>query len=207
MGDLKLEDHVMEEPSLDSINIDLELDTLNSMASESEKISFEETVSEESLHEEAQELTLSDNDSFLSEEINLSEENFAPEMPELDALDAEIELGGEESFAKVVPEGFVVDAEEENPSLDLSTADEIEPFEMEEADSTAVTVEELPISSSDSESNGREVLPANLRQEVKTVLSYMDQLLESLPESKIEEFARSEYFDTYKKLFEELGLA
>jgi len=207
LGDLKLEDHVMEEPSLDSINIDLELDTLNSMASESEKISFEETVSEESLHEEAQELTLSDNDSFLSEEINLSEENFAPEMPELDALDAEIELGGEESFAKVVPEGFVVDAEEENPSLDLSTADEIEPFEMEEADSTAVTVEELPISSSDSESNGREVLPANLRQEVKTVLSYMDQLLESLPESKIEEFARSEYFDTYKKLFEELGLA
>jgi hypothetical protein len=34
----------------------------------------------------------------------------------------------------------------------------------------------------------------------------MDQLLESLPEDKIEEFAKSEYFDTYKKLFEELGL-
>jgi hypothetical protein len=35
----------------------------------------------------------------------------------------------------------------------------------------------------------------------------MDQLLESLPDEKIEEFARSEYFDTYKKLFKELGLA
>jgi hypothetical protein len=35
----------------------------------------------------------------------------------------------------------------------------------------------------------------------------MDQLLESLPEEKIEEFAQSEYFDTYKKLFKELGLA
>jgi hypothetical protein len=34
----------------------------------------------------------------------------------------------------------------------------------------------------------------------------MDQLLESLPDDKIEEFARSEYFDTYKKLFKELGL-
>jgi hypothetical protein len=34
----------------------------------------------------------------------------------------------------------------------------------------------------------------------------MDQLLESLPEEKIEEFANSEYFETYKKLFDELGL-
>jgi hypothetical protein len=34
----------------------------------------------------------------------------------------------------------------------------------------------------------------------------MDQLLESLPEEKIEEFASSKYFDTYKKLFSELGL-
>jgi signal transduction histidine kinase len=52
-----------------------------------------------------------------------------------------------------------------------------------------------------------EGIPSNLQQELKTVLSYMDQLLESLPEEKIEEFAKSEYFETYKKLFEELGLA
>ncbi|GHU98963.1 hypothetical protein FACS189483_07650 [Spirochaetia bacterium] len=48
--------------------------------------------------------------------------------------------------------------------------------------------------------------PPAIRHELRTVLSYMDQLLESLPEEKIEEFARSEYFDTYKKLFEDLGL-
>ena len=46
----------------------------------------------------------------------------------------------------------------------------------------------------------------NSRSEIKTVLSYLDKLLDSLPEAKIEEFARSEHFDTYKKLFEELGL-
>ena len=45
-----------------------------------------------------------------------------------------------------------------------------------------------------------------LKSEIKSVLSYLDKLLDSLPEEKIEEFARSEYFDTYKKLFEELGL-
>jgi hypothetical protein len=45
-----------------------------------------------------------------------------------------------------------------------------------------------------------------LKSEIRGVLSYLDKLLESLPENKIDEFAHSEYFDTYKKLFEELGL-
>ena len=49
-------------------------------------------------------------------------------------------------------------------------------------------------------------LPDNLKGELKSVLGYMDQLLESLPEDKIEEFAKSEHFDVYKRLFEELGL-
>ena len=49
-------------------------------------------------------------------------------------------------------------------------------------------------------------LPKELKEEIKTVLTYMDQLLESLPEEKIEEFAKSEYFETYKKLFEDLGI-
>ena len=35
----------------------------------------------------------------------------------------------------------------------------------------------------------------------------MDQLLDNLPEEKIAEFARSEHFELYKKLFVELGLS
>ena len=50
-------------------------------------------------------------------------------------------------------------------------------------------------------------LPVELKDDIKSVLSYMDQLLESLPEDKIEEFARSEHFEVYKKLFEELGIS
>jgi hypothetical protein len=49
-------------------------------------------------------------------------------------------------------------------------------------------------------------IPSKLKTELRNILSYMDQLLESLPEDKIEEFAKSEYFDSYKKLFKELGL-
>jgi len=50
-------------------------------------------------------------------------------------------------------------------------------------------------------------MPVELKEEIKSVLSYMDQLLESLPEEKIEEFANSEHFDVYKRLFEELGIS
>jgi hypothetical protein len=49
-------------------------------------------------------------------------------------------------------------------------------------------------------------LPSTIKDELSAVLCYMDQLLEALPDEKIAEFAQSEYFDTYKKLFKELGL-
>jgi len=51
-----------------------------------------------------------------------------------------------------------------------------------------------------------EELSDDLKTEIKSVLSYFDQLLEALPEEKIKEFAQSEYFVRYKRLFEELGL-
>jgi hypothetical protein len=54
--------------------------------------------------------------------------------------------------------------------------------------------------------NLAEGLPEPLREEIKSVLQYMDQLLEALPEEKIQEFARSEHFEVYRRLFEELGL-
>ena len=50
-------------------------------------------------------------------------------------------------------------------------------------------------------------IPDDLKNDVKSVLLYMDQLLENLPEEKIMEFAKSEQFTTYKKLFSELGLS
>lgn len=50
-------------------------------------------------------------------------------------------------------------------------------------------------------------IPASMKEEIKSVLTYMDQLLENLPEDKIAEFAQSEQFETYKKLFAELGLS
>ncbi|MDR2552015.1 MAG: hypothetical protein LBD31_02465 [Treponema sp.] len=77
----------------------------------------------------------------------------------------------------------------------------------ESLDISSTPVAEIGSASAMGAQMAAEEIPSGLKQELKTVLSYMDQLLESLPEEKIEEFAKSEYFDTYKKLFEELGLA
>lgn len=49
-------------------------------------------------------------------------------------------------------------------------------------------------------------IPDNLKDEIRTVLGYMDKLLEALPDEKIQEFASSDYFVMYKKLFEDLGI-
>jgi hypothetical protein len=51
------------------------------------------------------------------------------------------------------------------------------------------------------------VLPPALKNDLTTVLTYMDSLLEALPDEKIAEFAHSKQFEVYKKLFKELGIA
>ena len=65
---------------------------------------------------------------------------------------------------------------------------------------------ESPESETASASAASADIPDNLKDEIRTVLKYMDHLLEALPDEKIQEFASSDYFVMYKKLFEDLGL-
>lgn len=46
------------------------------------------------------------------------------------------------------------------------------------------------------------LLPEETLADLKKLLAYLDRLLESLPEDKIDGFARSEYFELYRKIFE-----
>jgi len=134
--------------------------------------------------------------------------------PELDDISIDIE----DMEQPVIPEGpspedFVFETEE---TMEIpADRERIEEFVEEPAGfGTEVSIAEVsePVISEPkvnkpglyTEDNG---FSSSLKEELKIVLSYMDQLLESLPEEKIEEFAKSEYFETYKKLFEELGLA
>lgn len=53
----------------------------------------------------------------------------------------------------------------------------------------------------------KEELPEDLIEDLKTLLSYLDRLLEALPEDKIDEFGRSTYFELYKKVFKTLKIS
>ncbi|MDR1375142.1 MAG: hypothetical protein LBJ24_09245 [Treponema sp.] len=107
-----------------------------------------------------------------------------------------LDIPPEEDLGELVSDGFTVEAEEAGAPAVPGGA-----FTLED-DAGKPLIPAAPVEDKSPDSS----IPVNLKQELKTVLTYMDQLLESLPEDKIEEFAKSEYFDTYKKLFEELGL-
>jgi len=69
-----------------------------------------------------------------------------------------------------------------------------EAFRLEPRESQAVT------------SGKRRYLPEDTFEDLKRLLNYLDSLLEALPEEKIDEFARSEYFELYRRVFEFFGL-
>jgi hypothetical protein len=196
----QISENPLQEPSLDEISIDLDLD----MDGDEEKIA-EEDLSPES--ESEMEFVVEDEDISLensAEDEAPKEEVPLPEAPE--SVEAAPE---EESFAQVIPEGFVVEAEDAQVPFEDDIEEEVfteGEFTAEDAGTGETAPETVPGEEEESILADDSSIPGNIRQELKTVLSYMDQLLESLPEEKIEEFAKSEYFNTYKKLFKELGL-
>jgi hypothetical protein len=125
----------------------------------------------------------------------ITEDSFEPV-----SFDDEEEIGEtllDEDLEQSLPEGLNIELEDLSP-LDLSPPEEDDvnfkfPGAADRADAGDGAVAEEPVS-------------ATLRMELRDVLVYMDKLLESLPEEKIDEFARSEHYTTYKKLFEELGI-
>jgi hypothetical protein len=149
------------------------------------------------------------------EEVAPAEELSLDELAEEPAAEPmELGAGPEAEPAAAEPLELV----EELPDLSLAdeqatpTAEGGEPVElelMEEAEGVAAEpLAELPAESPSAGARPptEEELPEDLREDVKSVLSYLDQLLEALPEEKIKQFAQSEYFGVYKRLFEELGL-
>jgi pilus assembly protein FimV len=142
-----------------------------------------------------------------SDEIEIEipdlEEEQAPGGQEHPALDLDIQTSQE-----TAPSPMEEAPEEEISDLSIEPLAEAETGEQEES-TLDLELEEVPTESiaAQEEEKQKADLNPKLKEELKSVLGYMDQLLESLPEEKIQEFARSEYFEVYKRLFEELGLA
>ncbi|MDR3167287.1 MAG: hypothetical protein LBT93_05035, partial [Treponema sp.] len=192
----QIQENPPEEPAFENIILDdLSVDEL----SEDIAVNFD-------TEDEEEEIQISLPEELPEEEIqepgDTSEEgdDFSPVIPE--AFEDK-ETNGHASFEEDLSEETIAEEtlpdilEEDASGEEENLFDETAPEETENLNTGEANQNTITYSSA---------LPSNLQEELKTVLSYMDQLLESLPEDKIEEFAKSAYFDTYKKLFKELGL-
>lgn len=191
-------------------------------ADESAEESTQTEQSDEALdftNENIEEPVLDDIDTNIAED-ELPDEILVPKADDLVVESSSNNLIEEESSPSddktMVDEPFVFDeAESKSPVAEVAE-------ETEERKSDDVSIKEnelddlLASEAALAEQNKKYIeedkqevqssIPNNLQKEIKSVLSYMDQLLENLPEEKIAEFAQSEQFETYKKLFKELGL-
>jgi len=138
----------------------------------------------------------------------------------IDDIQDQIAAYPDDNIEQVIPEGFETEIEETPVSFDDDLEEEITAENIditpdipgEVPDTAAETEKTQSVSQQDTvkqeaaKTDNFEFIPRELKSELRNILSYMDQLLDSLPEEKIEEFAKSEYFDSYKRLFKELGL-
>jgi hypothetical protein len=182
----------------------------------------------------AEEITI--DDSFLDEasldlsdavidepDLSMEIQDNPIEEPSLEHLSIELEdelPESEDDGLALIPEGFIIDSDSRDQgeeeiilpeALPEDRVEEIPDSEPEIINIDDLLEEEIPQEIPEAKPQAvvntvKEVIPTHLKTELKTVLTYMDKLLESLPDRKIEEFAKSEFFDTYKKLFRELGL-
>jgi hypothetical protein len=170
---------------------------------ESLPLDLDEGETEDLLAEESVEEVSEATELPLEEELGLESVDSVPLAPE---LTDEVPVASEEWDLDSLPpfdsqqEGLNGDAEgwSAPPS---ETPDKNEP--------AAPDLPEVPLPPPPTVSappDSRAPLPSGLKDELKAVLSYMDKLLASLPDDKIQEFAESEHFEVYKRLFEELGL-
>jgi pilus assembly protein FimV len=196
----EIHDNPLEEPSLEDISISLDLSDLNSIDLDSggaDSIEAESAEGDTELPITEDAIQVEDNLSPIPEGLAIEEDDFGGILENGVSFNEITEEVPDEISETIVqmPEETI----KEFPSV-------IEEFSSVSDDSAAVVPNET-ITEAQPLKQETSGIPENLKTELKTVLSYMDQLLEALPDDKIEEFAKSDYYDTYKKLFKELGLA
>jgi pilus assembly protein FimV len=188
----------LEELDADSGTVSEEAsDTVDSVDALTEEVDLE------ALAAEAEELT-SDEVTPPADDLEIGElEGVSDEDPGAAAVEEEIEIPFE-AEGEIAAELGADSAE----TLDLGPAEQVlDAEELPEAEEASEAEEALEVEESPAAKKATGGgIPAHLQDEIRTVLKYMDHLLEALPDEKIKEFASSDYFVMYKKLFEDLGL-
>lgn len=219
------------ESNADAMNVPSENETVGTGTEDNfeDTASFDEPTADETVtadSEETQEYEEPAFENSSDSEALASEEPISEEAPDFSEQAADETIVSEEPVAEepAFEEPTVSDSEaaqqtqdemmedimSESPSVDAALSDENVDYLSKDDDiisaDKASSEEELP-TETEAEETETSDLPSDIKADVKSVLLYMDQLLENLPEEKIMEFAKSEQFVTYKKLFNELGLS
>lgn len=134
-----------------------------------------------------------------------------PTDEEIEKLDEEIMLTEEEE--KILNEDLdleaetMEEAEQEIEELDTEDVVAVTGEELNEIMGEQASVE-VPFSGEPGPTSeqGEPTIDKQLLNNITEVLKYMDSLLGDLPEEKIEEFTKSDYFSLYKDIFEKLGI-
>lgn len=193
----------------------------NTVSKSDEEVGAAEEKTEESLFEETHEDAREPSEEELT---GIVEAEPVETISSADQWTAEVSSGTETEASaenEEVDRSFVIEetpdiiTEEETEHLQELEEEPVEPILAESYGFEPPDVKEDALSENESVPQSEEVavenqiseIPQDLKQDIKSVLVYMDQLLDSLPEEKIAEFARSEHFELYKKLFNELGLS
>ncbi|HAH63703.1 MAG TPA: hypothetical protein DCL73_16580 [Treponema sp.] len=194
---MNFDNEKLEEPDLDDLSSDTSSETLPGELPEEISIPKVDDI-----------LVESSSTDFMDSVKDTTEGSGAEEEPvDLSAAPAESSDAESSDAEPKADDASAEDIFPQEPSVaDSLTKDNIDYLSTDESaekeEETGTPEEETAPAAEKTQS-----LPGDLTQEVKSVLLYMDQLLENLPEDKIIEFARSEHFATYKKLFSDLGLS
>ena len=118
----------------------------------------------------------------------------------------EIEITPEVETGSIVGIGFEEEAKEKVEEETRGAEDVIsfveESIGLPEVEEKALSIEERGAKIEEA----IEGLSDVEKEALKKVLKYLDKLLESLPEDKVREFASSEYYDLYVRLFDKLNI-
>ncbi|MBE8364000.1 hypothetical protein [Leptospira borgpetersenii] len=120
-----------------------------------------------------------------------------PPTSDLDAFDSiDDNVSKEKAASQVVPTEDVVNEDEMVIVLDE--------YAEEEKSSPIEELRKTPDQSETPKEDASRETPS--KEEMKRIMTYLDELLGNLPDDLIREFSRSDYFELYKKLMKQIGV-
>jgi len=188
-------DHIVPPLSFDEAFPSVFEETADETLGFTDDVSVIDEDIEKSIAEELENATFTEEE--LAENANSEEDVFADtfEIPSDGVQESDEPI----SFS----DDDMIDEDFDEPTKEIFEGNQWASLSLEDTDHKEISPAAEQVKNS-TESNTQ--LPEDMKNEIKQILLYMDQLLENLPEEKIVEFAKSEYFPMYKKLFSDLGL-